>query len=76
MDLVIGDEVKVIDKNDMNYRSVGKISKRLEEYDITHGNVEFKMVHVDFGKIREFNGKKVYVPQEVSYSMHQLKKTK
>jgi len=76
MELIIGDNVKVIDKYDMNFKSKGKISKRLHEDDITLDDFEYKMVIVDFGKFREFNGKKIYIPQEVPYSMHQLEKIK
>jgi hypothetical protein len=69
----VGDKVKIVDKYDMNFRSVGYISKRQEEYDTLYEGIEYKMVKVDFGKQRIINGKKIYVPNEVPYAMHQLK---
>lgn len=69
----VGDKVKVVDENDMNYECEGVISKREEQWDTVYEGVEFKMVKVDLGKVRNIFGKEVHIPNEVPYAMHQLK---
>ncbi|WCK57391.1 hypothetical protein PP175_25325 (plasmid) [Aneurinibacillus sp. Ricciae_BoGa-3] len=57
--MLVGDKVKIIDKNDMNYGNVGVISVREEEWDIPDDGIH--MVKVQFKYT------------EVPYTMNQLK---